>query len=99
MSQVTNILLSDDSIGSSECERHKSIQTVLNLAKIDCETVGGNKCLEDDLFVGAFNYLDLENYIQKVRDVFKDDIGDVQLFVKEQDDEKWREVDLKEEKG
>lgn len=94
MSNVTNIMLSDDSLGSMFSQQQTDIEGRLGLVKIPCDSVGGNKYLEDDLYLGAFNNLHLEEYIKSVKDVCKDCIEDIQLFVKEQDDDKWKEIFL-----
>lgn len=92
MSNVTNILLSDDSCHNDVLR--SVIMTQLNLIRLDNDNVGGTKCLENDLYIGAFNYLKLDEFILSMREVFKDvqTDHDVQLLVKEQDDCKWREV-------
>ena len=95
MSNVTNVILSDDSLRGDQLI--DKIQDQLGVIRIDPLDVGGTKCLENNLYIGAFNYLIMEDFIRLVRDVYNNvetvDRDDVQLLVKTQDDCKWREVE------
>lgn len=98
MSVVTNVLLSDDSLRNDQV--WEAVVSRLNLVLLNNQDVGGDKCLENMLYIGAFNYLRLEEFIATLRDIYKhvelDD--DVQLLVKEQDECRWKEVEWMKER-
>lgn len=55
---------------------------------------GGSKHLECGLAIGAFNYLNLEEFIEYLKSInwkYKDE---VQVIVKEQDDMRFRVIDI-----
>ena len=95
MSTVTNIMLSDDTLMSLSVRGQALITKTLGLVKVDNESVGGTKIFEDDLYLGAFNNLSLAEYVLSVKSCFKGKLDNIQLFIKEQDDDKWREIDLR----
>lgn len=97
MSTVTNIMLSDDSLSS-----HRSvgkIQTILNLRRVDPEWVGGNKLLENNLYLGACSHFNVSEFLTKMKEIYQDVQldDDVQLFIKKQDESKWTEIDWQHE--
>ena len=51
---------------------------------------GGSKFLEADLYIGAFNHLDLQAFIGHIRSIRWKQPDCVQVFVKEQDDDRFR---------
>jgi hypothetical protein len=55
---------------------------------------GGNKQLECDLFVGAFNHLDLNDFVSYLNGVQWSDNDEVQLIVCEQEDDGFRIIDI-----
>jgi hypothetical protein len=56
---------------------------------------GGAKMLEAELFIGAFNYLDLPALIEHLKNIDWDgDIEEVQLIVKEQEDDRFRIINI-----
>lgn len=55
---------------------------------------GGTKFLECNLAVGAFNYLDLDGLIAHIRSLEWEDPEAVQLIVKEQEDDRFRIIDV-----
>lgn len=59
---------------------------------------GGNKKLECNLFIGAYNYLPLDELIEFMKtDMSWDDIETVQIMVKEPNDDRFRIINLVEE--
>ena len=55
---------------------------------------GGNKFLEAQLYLGAFNYLILEEFIAHLRSLPWEAPESVQLIIKEENDDKFRVIDL-----
>ena len=55
---------------------------------------GGTKMLETNVAIGAFNYLELEEFIEHLRNIKWEEPQNVQIIVKEQNDEKFRLLDL-----
>lgn len=55
---------------------------------------GGSKMLEAFLFLGAFNHLDLRRFIDHLKSLPWECPENVQLIVREQDDERFRIVGL-----
>ena len=51
---------------------------------------GGSKYLECNIYVGAFNYLDLVRFLKHINSIQWDEPQDVQLFVKEQNDTRFK---------
>jgi hypothetical protein len=52
---------------------------------------GGTKRLECSIWVGAFNYLPVEEFVERVKAAPWRDKESVQLFIKEDDDQLFRE--------
>lgn len=50
--------------------------------------------MEADLYLGAFNYLGVPQFLQKVFTQPWKCPGEVQVFLKEQHENKWRLIDL-----
>lgn len=97
MSLVTNVILC-----AEPGEEQVTLEMINEfLDKDDCvgkrgfshinDFAGGTKRLEADVYVGAFNYLQLEKLKEHIRSLPWEDIATVQLFVKEQDDESFTE--------
>ena len=55
---------------------------------------GGSKSLEAELYLGAFNHLDLDEFIKHVRTISWRFPESVQIIVKEQEDMKFTIIDL-----
>ena len=55
---------------------------------------GGSKYLEAQLFCGAINYLDLDDFISYLKSKEWPDYAIIQLMVKEQNDELFRVIDV-----
>jgi hypothetical protein len=96
MSRVTNIIVSLDYMRSNAAIDMVN-QWLLDrqyppLDRIDSDS-GGNKNLEVELFVGAFNHFDLTGYGQYLKTL---DIGDATLMVQEQDDTHFRVLEIHE---
>jgi len=65
----------------------------LCFTEIDGYKVGGTKCLEANIFIGAFNYLDRELLVESVKGIepLVDDYQyeDMQVMIKGQDEDMW----------
>jgi len=94
MSTVINIMILDNTFD----ERVYRVLRKLKLTVANIESVGGNKCLENNLWLGAFNYLDLDKFKEELKycleEITKIDKEDIQVFVKGQNETRWKEVDL-----
>lgn len=55
---------------------------------------GGTKFLECNLFIGAYNHLDLDDFIKHLRALKWTSPEDLQIIVKEQNDDKFRIIDV-----
>lgn len=86
MSWVTNVILSVE-IGTniSKVQEYLKPRTLAQLAKVD-HYGGGDKAMEVDLYIGAFDYLILDDLIAVVETLS----GDLTFMVQEQDDENFR---------
>ena len=63
--------------------------------KLPSDWYGGTKRLECSLLIGAYNYLDLEGFLLFLRsEINWEAIDLVQLFVKEQDNMKFKLINL-----
>jgi hypothetical protein len=58
------------------------------------EHAGGTKAMEAEVWLGAFNYLDLEDFLERVRLTDFEYPDDVRILVQEQDDDHFRLVEL-----
>lgn len=95
MSFVTNVILTFDS-GDEKLfpEVNKFFEETCGFKEIS-EHAGGTKYLEICVAVGAFNYLvldDLIGYIHRIKWEYPEN---VQLFVCEQEDERFKKRELK----
>ncbi|MFT3825135.1 MAG: hypothetical protein QM731_14525 [Chitinophagaceae bacterium] len=107
MSRVTNMIFSF-SISEDEEERIKEVNAYqyrglqMNLISADFNkdtenrTVwyGGSKFLETPLYVGAFNYFDLEPFIEHFKTIKWEEPEYVQVIVKEQEENKFKILDI-----
>ena len=55
---------------------------------------GGTKKFEARLFIGAYNYFPLEDFINHTSKILWNEPDNVQLFIKEQEDLNFRVVEL-----
>src|SRR4030095_10168300 len=105
MSKVTNIIIAtsiseDIAYLKTKFEQLKVNGQPYNLVSVDNESLpkawyGGSKFLEANLFLGAYNQLDLDALIVFMKEQIKWDVPEsVQLIIKEQDDIKFRIIDL-----
>lgn len=60
---------------------------------------GGTKFLEAGLYIGAYNHLDLQAFITHLRSIAWECPECVQLLVKEEEDERFRLVNVFEDAG
>lgn len=109
MSHVTNIILSLPGFekGTKEgeillSELHKICQhnfdKASNFHYVDNCKVGGGKCLEANLFIAAFNYLDEDHFIKSMNNIKEMGLGifwdDFQLMVMGEYNDKWTVYDF-----
>jgi len=109
MSFVTNLILSfsileDESSRVSEINLYENNGRGFELATADFEReknpssnkawYGGTKFLETPLYIGAYNGLDVEGLIKHLKIVNWEYPESVQLFLKEQESDKFRTIEL-----
>ena|ERR1043165_4583585 len=105
MSVVTNVVLTfsileDDGHNDDWAEIISSINKYFDeqgrrgfiVVPREMDWYGGNKVLEAPLFVGAFNHLGLEDFIEHLKTIKWEYPEEVQLWVKEQEDDVFRTV-------
>jgi len=101
MSHVTNLIVATavGEKGIPHINEYSMGAVVFNL--VDCDTdklprgwYGGTKMLECQLLIGAINYLDLNDFISYMRTIQFDFPESVQVIVKEEDDLKFRIIDI-----
>jgi hypothetical protein len=108
MSVVTNLVMSvsfEDARGSGSkmSEVNSFFQSpIKGLTSVDDPSLprgwyGGSKMLEANLFVGAFNHLSLEQFTNHLRGIKWTRPECVQLFVMEQEDERFRLINIVDE--
>ena len=102
MSYVTNLILH---IGILE-DRDQRIEEVnqyfqkddtkplIFIEAPDRDWYGGDKYLECYLYVGAYNYLHLDGFIEHLKSLTWQEPESLQLIVKEQEDDKFRIIDI-----
>ncbi len=106
MSKVTNLILTisdlddDDKLSQINSFVYNGIQMNLVSADFDKGGVnrtrwyGGSKFLEAEIYIGAFNHFPLKDFIDHLKQIEWKNPNSIQLFVKEQDDEKFKLLDL-----
>lgn len=62
--------------------------------KLPRDWYGGDKRLECNLYLGAFNYLYLDEFIAHLRTIQWKDPESLQLIIKEREDDKFRVIDI-----
>ena len=58
----------------------------------DSEFVGGDRHMECFVYLAAFNYMPLEHLLAAVKNARWDDPGTVQLFIQDEDEDRFHEV-------
>lgn len=105
MSRVTNLIITFSTLEDEERIVAEMRAFVKNdngfyIASVNDERLphgwyGGTKNLECSILIGAYNYLDLQLFLDFLRNNVNWEAPDlVQLVVKEQDDMKFRLIDL-----
>lgn len=89
MSVVTDVIL----ITAVDEDNEKGIVARLFLERVD-HPAGGNKAMQCGVYMGAFNHLVIERFIQNVRALKWHDRECVQLMVKEEDDNQFRIIEI-----
>lgn len=107
MSEVTNLILTFQ-CAEDEAARIEDVNSFeyrglkMNVVSADFDKdmekgyswYGGTKFLETALYIGAFNHFPLEQFIEHLKKIKWDEPENVQLFVKEQFDFKFRLIEL-----
>ena len=93
MSYVTNVILSFSILENEEaCLKEVNIYfPAQELPFKKLQDYAGSKFLEQPTFIGAFNYLGTEEFIEHVRKVHWKFPKLVQLFICDQEDEQYME--------
>lgn len=91
MSRVTNAILTL-AAGDDRVDQINKFFTGTGFLKV--EKVGGSKWLECTIAIGAFNHLDLAELIEHIRMIQFNFPESVQLIVQEQEDDKFRIIDM-----
>ena len=105
MSVVTNIIFTF-SIMENDVKRISEVNTFFDckpLIGVDSNALpsgwyGGSKMLETNIYVGAFNYLDLNAFISHIKTIKWKEPENVQLIVQGDNDEKFKIIDIFENK-
>ncbi len=104
MSNVTNVILHigilenrDQKI--EEVNRYFQKDDIYPLVSVVDEKLprdwyGGSKRLECNLYLGAFNYLGLDEFLAHLRTIQWEEPESLQLIIKEQGDDKFRIIDV-----
>lgn len=93
MSHVTDIILIDSGLNYSKY--FKEIERWLEEHHHWCslrqlnEKAGGNKVMQCDVFMGAFNHMDIEAFIEYFNSVEWNDREGIQLLIKDEHDDEF----------
>ncbi|WP_424001472.1 hypothetical protein [Maribacter sp. IgM3_T14_3] len=108
MSVVSNVILSF-SVGEDESQRMKDVNEFdingnkINLVSADFQRkenyeakawYGGSKYLEKPLYIGAYNNLNLNAFIDHLKTIIWDEPENVQLIINEQNEDLFKVVRL-----
>ncbi|MEL6559483.1 MAG: hypothetical protein AAFQ94_14935 [Bacteroidota bacterium] len=104
MSVVTNVIIAF-SASENEAERLNDIHKFqynnqpfrivsVNDSKLQKGWYGGTKYLETNILIGAYNHLNLKDLIQHMSTIDWEEPEDVQVIVKEQNDDRFRIINL-----
>ncbi len=103
MSWVTNLLLHISSRSTNEkiaqVNDFFDRDNKLGLVSLDAPGLpkgwyGGDKMLEANLYVGAFNYLNLDEFLEHIRGLAWEEGDQVQAFVKKQEQDVFHVIDV-----
>ena len=105
MSEVTNLIITFSTLEDEErviAEMKGFVKgdagfhiVSVNDVRLPQNWYGGTKCLECNILIGAYKYLDLQLFLGFLRNNVKWEAPDlVQLIVKEEHDMKFRLIDL-----
>ncbi|NQY05521.1 MAG: hypothetical protein HRT68_04760 [Flavobacteriaceae bacterium] len=104
MSKVTNIILTSSVIENEEfvikeIEKFILRGNSLKIVSINNKTLpegwyGGSKHFESNVFIGAYNYLDIKSFINHLKIIKWKDPECVQLFYLEEDDYRFKMISL-----
>lgn len=105
MSVVTNVILTfsilEDDYEAGDTYGHKCVDKINEWLPCELKNIGGhaggNKELETDIYIGAFNYLDTEGLKACVFSQEWNEPKDVQLYVQEQQADTFTEYRIEEE--
>jgi hypothetical protein len=101
MSWVTNIILSTsildaDKSADLNAAIHRHYKDPFGaLMVISRDDAGGDKELEATIYLAAFNGFDLDRFLVAIRAVLWDDPEELQLFIKDEDDEHFSEISVR----
>jgi hypothetical protein len=94
MSKVTNIIITT-AIDESGIERlNLALQYYPDFLPVESHC-GGNKAFESHVFLAAFNHLDIGEFKALARATPWDEPERVQIFIREQHEERFREFSVK----
>jgi hypothetical protein len=90
MSRVTNVLVTAgiDEPGVPVLNKWLELENYGVLHNVTL-AAGGSKAVEADVWLGAFNYLNLKEFASAVERVKWESPGSVAIFIKEQEDERF----------
>ncbi|WP_027394089.1 hypothetical protein [Aquimarina latercula] len=104
MSEVTNLILTcstgeKEKLILSKINQFKMDNKLFKIVSINDKTLpdawyGGTKYMECNIFIGAYNYLNLEKLIDNLKSIEWEDPEDVQLIIKQQNDDHFRIINL-----
>ena len=104
MSEVTNLILTC-SLG----EKEEVVLSQINKFEVDDRSFkivsindkklpkgwyGGTKYMECNIFMGAYNYLNLNKFIRHLKSIEWEDSEDVQLIIREQHEDHFRIINI-----
>ena len=104
MSKVTNLILIF-SPGENRKEKEKQLDKYsqhyegFNIVSVENYRLprnwyGGNKNLESNVFIGAYNNFDLDRFVSFLREISWENPEDVQIVVKEEEDFVFKMIDV-----
>ena len=106
MSRVTNLLLHINALETApasgkilEVNQFFERNDKHGLVSLDASSLprgwyGGDKMLEANLYVGAFNFLDLEAFLEHIRSLAWQEGDQVQAIVMKQEEDKFHIIDV-----
>ena len=93
MSYVTDVILINNSWGKVPVRKinkwlRKEVGCNAGLKKLDCKA-GGNKYMQCDVWMGAFNKMDIPLFIRCLKDLLQDSRYEIQLLIKDENEERF----------